>query len=69
MSQETFTIPNISCGHCTATIETELNQLAGVSHVSSDVKTQKVTVTFDAPATTQQLIEKLKAINYPSKSE
>ena len=29
MESHTFTIPNISCGHCTAAIESELKTLDG----------------------------------------
>ena len=36
MTTKTFTVPNISCGHCTHTIEMELRDLAGVKEVKAD---------------------------------
>lgn len=65
MQTKTFTVPNISCGHCTHTIEMELGDLAGVSQVKADQATQKVTVAWDAPATWEQIKATLVEINYP----
>lgn len=36
MSTKTFVVPNISCGHCTRTIENELGDVAGVTAVKAD---------------------------------
>lgn len=65
MSKETFSIPNISCGHCTMAINNELLELAGVDSVEGDVEKRTVTVKWEAPATRDQIVEKLKEINYP----
>lgn len=43
----------------------ELSEIEGVSEVVADVHTQLVDITFEAPATEQQLIDTLEAINYP----
>ena len=64
MTTKTFTVPNISCGHCTKTIELEVGELAGVQEVKADEMTKQVTVTWDAPATWQQIQSLLKEINY-----
>lgn len=66
MQTVTYTIPNISCKHCTHTITMELSELAGVSKVDADVKTKLVKVEFDEPATEAQILETLTAINYPA---
>ena len=44
MESKTFTVPNISCGHCTHTIETEVSELAGVNSVKAAQDNQQVTV-------------------------
>jgi copper chaperone len=66
MKTITYTIPNISCKHCTHTIKMELSEIEGVSKVDADVQTQNVTVTFEEPATEQTLRNTLTAINYPA---
>jgi copper chaperone CopZ len=66
MTSETFTIPNISCGHCVAAVKDELSELAGVQNVDGDPTTKAVTVQFEAPATVDQIKAKLTEINYPA---
>lgn len=65
MKSVTFSIPNISCNHCTHTITMELSEVEGVSKVDADVETRLVTVTFDDPATEKILKDTLTEINYP----
>ena len=64
MKTLTFTVPNISCMHCVHTIKTELGDLPGVRSVDADVKSQKVTVAFEAPATEERIVSLLREINY-----
>ncbi len=66
MGEETFSIPNISCGHCTHAIETELSDLEGVTRVEGQIEAKSVTVSWDAPASREQIIDTLKEINYPA---
>jgi len=63
--QTTYTIPKISCKHCTHTIAMELSEIEGVQQVNADLQTQKVTVTYQEPATDQVLRNTLIEINYP----
>ena len=65
MATITYLIPNISCNHCVHTIKTELSELAGVKSVQGDVVSKKVVVTFDAPATKEELAKVLQEIDYP----
>jgi copper chaperone CopZ len=69
MTTKTFVVPNISCGHCTHTIESELGELAGVQSVQAEEATKKVTVAFDAPATWDKIVATLQEINYPPANE
>jgi copper chaperone CopZ len=66
MKQETFSIPNISCGHCTASIENELKELEGVTAVKGDIESRSVDIQWAAPATREQILAILKEINYPA---
>lgn len=66
MQKESFQIPTISCGHCTMAIENELKDLAGVVTVSGNIDAKTVDVSWDAPATREQIIASLTEINYPA---
>jgi copper ion binding protein len=66
MTTVTYTIPAISCGHCTHTIETEVGELQGVQSVKADIDTKKVVITFDAPASEEKIKSLLAEINYPA---
>ena len=66
MTSVTYSIPAISCGHCTHTIETELSDLQGVQSVKAAIDTKKVEIIFDAPATEDAIKALLAEINYPA---
>jgi len=66
MEKEIFTIPNISCGHCVMTIENELNELVGVQSVEGNPDNKTVTVSWETPASVDDIRDKLKEINYPA---
>ena len=65
MKNVTYSIPNISCGHCVHTIQSELSELAGVQSVKADAATKKVEVVFEAPADEAGIKRLLSEINYP----
>jgi len=66
MTTVIYTVPAISCGHCTHTIETEVGELQGVQSVKADIDTKKVVITFDAPASEEKIKSLLAEINYPA---
>lgn len=66
MTTVTYTVPAISCGHCTHTIETEVGELQGVQSVKAEEATKKVEITFDAPASEDAIKALLAEINYPA---
>ena len=66
MTTVTYTVPAISCGHCTHTIETEVGELQGVQSVKAEIDTKKVQITFDTPATEEKIKALLVEINYPA---
>lgn len=66
MTSKTVRVPGISCGHCVATIEREVGELAGVSSVKADQSTRQVTISWDPERTDWVAIERhLTEINYP----
>jgi copper ion binding protein len=65
MEKKTFSIPSISCGHCVNAIETELNELEGVSRVEGNAESKSVDVEWESPATEETIKSKLTEINYP----
>ena len=66
MEKQTFTVPNISCGHCVNAIKEELSEMDGVRRVDGNPDNKSVTVAWDAPATLDTIRETLKEINYPA---
>jgi copper chaperone CopZ len=66
MAKQTFSIPNISCGHCVMSIKNELSELAGVKTVEGSPEQKTVTVEWDAPVTEEKIKATLKDINYPA---
>ena len=65
MESKTFTVPNISCGHCVHTVESEVGEIKGVRAVKADEKTKQVTVQWDNPANWEQIEKVLTEIDYP----
>ena len=65
MTTKTFVVPNISCGHCTHTVETEVSELVGVVSVKAEQDTKQVTVEWNDPASWDNIKSLLVEINYP----
>ena len=47
MAEKTFNVPDMSCGHCKAAVEGELNKLSGVESSNADVDKGAVAVRYD----------------------
>ena len=50
MMDRTFNVPDMSCGHCKAAVEEELNRLPGVDRAEADVDKRIVEVSYDEGA-------------------
>jgi len=61
----TYSIPNISCGHCVHTIQSELIELAGIKSVVADQNTKMTTIEYEAPANEEKIKALLASIDYP----
>jgi copper chaperone len=65
MTTVTYSIPNISCGHCVHTIQTELTDVVGVKSVLANQDTKMVEIVFEAPASEEKIKALLVLIDYP----
>jgi copper chaperone CopZ len=68
MNTLTVKANDISCSHCVHTIQSEVGEVAGVKNVVANEQTKLVTITYDQPATEQQLKELLAEIGYPAEA-
>lgn len=51
MTEQTYTVTGMTCGHCALSVREEVGAIDGVTDVAVDVPTGKVTVTSDAALT------------------
>ena len=65
MTTVSYSIPNISCGHCVHTIQMEVGELAGVQSVVANQENKQATINFDPPASEESIKALLAEINYP----
>ena len=65
MTTVKYSVPNISCNHCTHTIQMEVSEMEGVKSVTADVTSKMVTVTFEPPATDESIKALMAEIDYP----
>jgi copper chaperone len=65
MTEATFKVPDMSCGHCKAAVEGELNGLSGVESSNADVEKGTVAVRYDeSKVSNEQLIEAIEEAGY-----
>jgi copper chaperone len=66
MEKQTFSIPNITCGHCVQAIKSELSEMDGVKVVEGNPEKKEIQVQYEAPATLDKIRDLLQEINYPA---
>ena len=44
MTNLTYDVPGVNCGHCRTAIETSVSKVDGVEHVDVDIEAKRVTV-------------------------
>ncbi|QYN34255.1 heavy-metal-associated domain-containing protein [Pseudonocardia sp. DSM 110487] len=49
MSENTYTVTGMTCGHCVASVTEEISEIDGVTDVAVDLPTGAVTVTSSKP--------------------
>jgi len=65
MTNKTYTVPDISCGHCVATIRRELALTPGVQIVSANADTKKISLEADTDDILRKAERVLTEIGYP----
>ena len=65
MTTVTYSVPNISCGHCVHTIQMEVGDMDGVESVVASADTKKVEIVFNAETNEEAIKALLAEINYP----
>ena len=68
MKKHTFSVPNISCGHCVQAIKNELSEMDGIMHVEGDPVKKEIHVQYEEPATLEGITALLLEMNYPAES-
>jgi copper chaperone len=65
MTEKTFNVPDMSCGHCKAAVEGELNKLSGVEKANADIVNGTVEVSYDeGTVTTNDLLGAIEEAGY-----
>ncbi len=57
MTEKTLNVEGMSCGHCKAAVEEELNRLVGVEYSNADPQKGTVEVRYDEGRTTDEDLE------------
>jgi copper chaperone len=66
LQEITLTAPDISCGHCIATVQEAVSALDGVKQVAANADTKQVTIDFDASRVSVATIEAaMDEVGYP----
>jgi copper chaperone len=69
MTDRIFKVPEMSCGHCKAAVEGELNKLSGVENSDADVEKGTVAVRYDeTKVTTEDLKGAIEEAGYAAEA-
>jgi copper chaperone len=65
MTEKTLKVSDMSCGHCKAAVEGELNKLSGVEYSKADVEKGTVEVSYDeGTVTIEDLLGAIQEAGY-----
>jgi copper chaperone len=65
MTEKTFRVQGMSCGHCKAAVEEELNGLSGVEHSNAHFERGTVEVAYDEDrVTTEDIRDAVEEAGY-----
>ena len=57
MIEATFHVPEMSCGHCKAAIEGELNKLSGVEYSNANLEEGSVKVSYEEARVSEEQLK------------
>jgi copper chaperone len=55
--EATFHVPGMSCGHCKAAIEGELNKLSGVEYSNANIEEGSVKVSYEEARVSEEQLK------------
>jgi copper chaperone len=65
MTEKTLKVPDMSCGHCKAAVESELNKLSGVKYSHANVEKGIVEVSYyEGKVSTEDLKGAIEGAGY-----
>jgi copper ion binding protein len=64
MTESTYTVQGMTCGHCVNAVTDEVGQIGGVRKVDVDLASGKVTVTSDQPVAEDDIREAVVEAGY-----
>ncbi|MDQ0380428.1 heavy-metal-associated domain-containing protein [Amycolatopsis thermophila] len=64
MTQQTYTVTGMTCGHCVASVTEEVGEIPGVTDVAVDLPTGTVTVTSEQELTTDAVRAAVEEAGY-----
>ena len=65
MTEKTFNVPDMSCGHCKAAVEGALNKRSGVERANANIVKGTVEVSYDeSTVTTEDLLGAIQEAGY-----
>ncbi|MGW3966635.1 heavy-metal-associated domain-containing protein [Amycolatopsis sp. NPDC005003] len=64
MTQTTYAVTGMSCGHCASSVREELGELPGVREIDVDLGTGNVLVTSETPLDFGQVEQAVRTAGY-----
>ena len=64
MSESTYTVSGMTCGHCVASVTEEISEIDGVTDVAVDLPTGAVTVTSTTPVDSEEVRAAVEEAGY-----
>lgn len=57
-------VEEMQCNHCTSKITTFVTEIQGVKEIQCNLSSKEVTVSFETPATKEQIIEAIEECGF-----
>jgi copper chaperone len=64
VTETSLSVPEIHCDHCKMSIEGAVGSLAGVTSATVDVAARTVTISYDPPATMDEIVTAIEGQGY-----
>jgi copper ion binding protein len=64
MTETSYTVKGMTCGHCVASVTEEVGEIVGVHNVDIDLATGRLTVASDAPIPAEKIAAAVTEAGY-----